>query len=162
FVGAILAGLRVEPVKETRGLYKETRLIDISYTHGDPEVASKIVNAIAETYVANNVEKRSDTDFSTADFLQKRVAELQENIRTDEERLINYARNNKIISLDAGQNTVVERLGGLNKQLLDAENARIDAESKFKAASTSGAASALVEGDSKGSDAEPKLADLRQ
>jgi len=70
FVAAILGGLRVDPVKETRGLYKETRLIDISYTHGDPEVASKIVNAIAETYVANNVEKRSDTSVSTADFLQ--------------------------------------------------------------------------------------------
>lgn len=163
FVGAILGGLRVEPVKETRGLYKETRLIDISYTHGDPEVASKVVNAIAETYVANNVEKRSDTDINTADFLQKRIAGLQENIRTDEERLINYARNNKIISLDAGQNTVVERLGGLNKQLLEAENARIDAESKFNAARTVGAATALVEGDSKqSSDAESKLADLRQ
>jgi len=163
FVAAILGGLRVDPVKETRGLYKETRLIDISYTHGDPEVASKIVNAIAETYVANNVEKRSDTSVSTADFLQKRIAELQENIRTDEERLINYARNNKILSLDAGQNTVVERLGGLNKQLLEAENARIDAESKFNAARSAGAATALVEGDSKqSSDAESKLADLRQ
>ncbi|MEO7971388.1 MAG: exopolysaccharide transport family protein, partial [bacterium] len=163
FVGAILGGLRVDPVKETRGLYKETRLIDISYTHGDPEVASKVVNAIAETYVANNVEKRSDTSVNTADFLQKRIAGLQENIRTDEERLINYARNNKIISLDAGQNTVVERLGGLNKQLLEAENARIDAESKFNAARSAGAATALVEGDQKqGSDAESKIADLRQ
>ena len=127
YVGAILSGLKVDPVKESRGLYKETRLIDITFTHGDPEVASKVVNAIAETYVANNVEKRSDTNVSTADFLQKRIAELQENIRTDEERLLNYARNNRIISLDASQNTVVERLAGLNRQLLEAEAARIDA-----------------------------------
>ncbi|MDQ5844946.1 MAG: Wzz/FepE/Etk N-terminal domain-containing protein, partial [Acidobacteriota bacterium] len=159
FVGAILSGLRVDPVKETRGMYKETRLIDISFTHGDPEVASKVVNAIAETYVANNVEKRSDTNISTADFLQKRVAELQENIRTDEERLLNYARNNKIISLDASQNTVVERLAGLNSQLLEAENARIDAESKYNAARNSGAAAAMAEADPKQTgDAETKLA----
>src|SRR5688572_12522535 len=163
FVGAILGGLRVDPVKESRGLYKETRLIDISYTHGDPEVASKVVNAIAETYVANNVEKRGDTNVSTADFLQKRIAELQENIRTDEERLLNYARNNKIISLDAGQNTVVERLAGLNKQLLEAENERITAESKYNAARTGNAAASLVEGDAKAAgDAEGKLAELRQ
>jgi succinoglycan biosynthesis transport protein ExoP len=163
FVGAILAGLRVDPVKETRGMYKETRLIDISFTHGDPEVASKVVNAIAETYVANNVEKRSDSNISTSDFLQKRVAELQENIRTDEERLLNYARNNKIISLDATQNTVVERLAGLNSQLLEAENARIDAESKFNAARNSGAAAAMAEASGNpAGDAEAKLADLRQ
>ncbi|HKO97140.1 MAG TPA: polysaccharide biosynthesis tyrosine autokinase [Pyrinomonadaceae bacterium] len=163
FVASILGGLRIDPVKESRGAYKETRLIDISYTHGDPEVAAKVVNAIAETYVANNVEKRSDSDVSTADFLQKRIAELQENIRTDEERLLNYARNNKIISLDAGQNTVVERLTALNKQLLDAENARIEAESKFNAARTGNAATALAEADAKqASEAEGKLAELRQ
>lgn len=162
YVGAILGGLRVDPVKEARGLYKETRLIDISYTHGDPEVASKVVNAIAETYVANNVEKRSDTSVSTADFLQKRIAELQENIRTDEERLLNYARNNKIISLDASQNTVVERLAGLNRQLLEAENARIKAEADFKGAKPEGAATALVEGDKQAVDSDAKLADLRQ
>src|SRR5688572_2075775 len=162
FVGAILGGLRVDPVKESRGLYKETRLIDISYTHGDPEVASKVVNAIAETYVANNVEKRGDTNVSTADFLQKRIAELQENIRTDEERLLNYARNNKIISLDANQNTVVERLAGLNKQLLEAEAARIDAESKFNAAKAAGAAAALAENDKNAVEADGKLAELKQ
>src|ERR1044072_7312865 len=49
YVNTILAGLKVEPVKETRGYYKETRLIDIKFTHIDPLVASKIVNAIAET-----------------------------------------------------------------------------------------------------------------
>lgn len=163
FVSAILGGLRIDPVKEARGLYKETRLIDITFTHGDPEVASKVVNAIAETYVANNVEKRSDTNVSTADFLQKRIAELQENIRTDEERLLNYARSNSIISLDANQNTVVERLAGLNRQLLEAENARIDAESKYNAARANGASAALAEADAKvASDSETKLAELRQ
>lgn len=162
YVGTILGGLSVEPVKESRGLYKETRLIDISYMHGDPDVASKVVNAIAETYAANNVEKRTDTNVSTSDFLQKRVAELQENIRTDEERLLNYARNNKIISLDASQNTVVDRLAGLNKQLLEAENQRIEAESRFNAARVAGAATAMVEGDPQANAAESKLAELRQ
>jgi succinoglycan biosynthesis transport protein ExoP len=162
YVRAILLGLRVDPVKESRGLFKETRLIDVSYTHSDPEVASKVVNAIAETYVANNVEKRSDTGVSTADFLQKRIAELQENIRTDEERLLNYAHNNRIISLDSNQNTVVDRLAGLNRQLLEAENARIEAESKFTAARAAGAASALAETDKQAGDSEGKLAELRQ
>ena len=126
-------------MKETRGLYKETRLIDITFTHTDPEVASKVVNAIAETYVYNNLEKKSETNTTTGDFLQKRIAELQQQIRTDEERLVNYAKNNQIISLDANQNTVVERLAALNKQLVEAENARIQAESQFNAAKVPGA-----------------------
>jgi succinoglycan biosynthesis transport protein ExoP len=163
YVSAILMGLRVEPVKENRGTFKETRLIDISFTHIDPGVASKIVNAIAETYVYNNLEKKTDTNLSTAGFLQKRIAELQETIRSDEERLVNYARNNQIISLDAKQNTVVERLSGLNTQLLGAEDDRKKAEAAFNAAKGPGAAAALAEGDAKqANDAEYKLAELRQ
>ncbi len=163
YVSAILGGLKVEPVKETRGLYKETRLIDISFTHTDPDVASKVVNAIAETYVYNNLEKKSESNTTTGDFLQKRIAELQQTIRTDEERLVNYAKSNQIISLDANQNTVVERLAGLNRQLMEAENARILAESQYNAAKVPGKANALAEVDAKqAEDIETKLADLRQ
>jgi len=163
YVNAILGGLKVDPVKETRGLYKETRLIDISFTHSDPEVASKVVNAIAETYVYNNLEKKSETNSTTGDFLQKRIAELQQQTHTDEERLANYGKSHQIISLDANQNTVVERLAALNKQLVEAENDRILAESQYNAAKEPGKATALAEGDAKQiNDSETKAAELRQ
>ncbi|MEK6280458.1 MAG: polysaccharide biosynthesis tyrosine autokinase [Acidobacteriota bacterium] len=163
YVRAILGGSKVDPVKETRGLYKETRLIDISFTHTDPEVASKVVNAIAETYVYNNLEKKSETNATTGDFLQKRIAELQQQIRSDEERLVNYAKNNQIISLDANQNTVVERLAALNTQLVEAEKDRIDAESKYTSAKGIGRADALVDADEKRlGELESKLAELQQ
>jgi capsular exopolysaccharide synthesis family protein len=163
YVAAILGGLKVDPVKETRGLYKETRLIDITFTHTDPEVASKVVNAIAETYVYNNLEKKSVTNATTGDFLQKRIAELQQQNRSDEERLVNYAKSHQIISLDANQNTVVERLASLNRQLVEAEKDRIDAESKYTSAKDPGKAGSLVDADEKRlGDLESKLAELRQ
>jgi len=163
YVGAILGGLKVDPVKETRGLYKETRLIDISYTHTDPEVAAKVVNAIAETYVFNNLERKSETNENTGDVLTKRVAELQQSIRADEEKLVNYAKNNQILTLDASQNTVVERLGALNRQLVEAEKDRVDAEAAYNAAKPAGAATALAEADQqKVNESELRLADLRQ
>jgi len=163
YVNTILAGLKVEPVKETRGYYKETRLIDIKFTHIDPLVASKIVNAIAETYVFSNLEKRTEANSTTGDFLQKRIAELQQQIRTAEERLVNYAKNNQIISLDPNQNTVVERLAGLNRQLLEAENDRKTAEAAYNAAKAPEAASALADdGAKQTNDIESKLIELRQ
>ena len=163
YVGTILNGLKVEPVKESRGYYKETRLIDIKYSHTDPQVASKVVNAIADTYVFSNLEKKTETNSTTGGFLQKRIAELQQQIRTGEERLVNYARNNQIISLDPNQNTVVERLAGLNRQLLEAENERKTAEAAYNAAKAPGAATALADADAKQvTEIETKLVDLRQ
>ncbi|HEX6044894.1 MAG TPA: polysaccharide biosynthesis tyrosine autokinase [Pyrinomonadaceae bacterium] len=163
YVNAIVNGLKVEPVKETRGYYKETRLIDIKFTHTDPQVAAKVVNAIAETYVFWNLEKKTETNSSTGGFLQKRIAELQQQIRTAEERLVNYAKNNQIISLDQNQNMIVDRLSGLNKQLLDAENDRKTAEAAYNAAKAPGAATALADADAKqANEIDSKLVELRQ
>ncbi|HJY29622.1 MAG TPA: polysaccharide biosynthesis tyrosine autokinase, partial [Pyrinomonadaceae bacterium] len=163
YVNNILSGLKVDPVKEARGYYKETRLIDIKFSHPVPDVTSKVVNAIAETYVFSNLEKRTEANSTTGDFLQKRIAELQQQIRTSEERLGNYAKNNQIISLDPNQNTVVERLAGLNQQLLQAENDRKTAEAAYNAAKAPDAANALSEDAAKPTnDLESKLIELKQ
>ncbi|HEV3470249.1 MAG TPA: polysaccharide biosynthesis tyrosine autokinase [Pyrinomonadaceae bacterium] len=162
FVRTLQAGLKVEPVKETRtaGYVKDTRLIDISFRHPDPQVAAKIVNAVAETFVYQNLEKKTETNSTTGDFLQKRVAELQNQIRSDEERLANYAKNHQILSLSGEQNIVVDRLGGLNRQLLEAENERKLAEAAYRAGAEPKAAAALA-GVGSG-EADAKLAELRR
>jgi polysaccharide biosynthesis transport protein len=164
--------LVVEPVKESRLSVRETRLIDISYRHTDPHLAAKLVNAVAETFVLQNLEKKTETSSTTGTYLQQRIAELQGTIRSKEEELINYAKNHQILSLDANQNTVVERLEGLNKQLLVAENERKMAEAAYRASLQPGAAEALAEGGGGESnvpsatrvttEAELRLGDLRQ
>src|SRR6266478_3693840 len=161
---AALQALKVEPVRESRaGYYKETRLIDITFQHGDPETAARITNAVATTFVRSNLEKKNETNTSASEFLSKRVAELQGQIRADEEKLVGYAKSNQILSLDASQNTVVERLAGLNKQLLEAENDRKMAEAEYNAAKAPGAAGALAEANGKDiANSESKLADLKQ
>jgi len=163
YVGALRGGLKIDAVKRAGQAYKETRLIDISFSHTDPEIAAKIVNAVTNAYVLSNLERKTETNASAGDFLQRRVAELQSQIRNGEERLNNYARDHQILSLDATQNTVVERLTGINGQLLAAENERIMAESVYRASLAPGAAGAMAEESNKlGADADGKLAELRQ
>src|SRR6266852_2223672 len=62
YVSALQA-LKVDTVRETRaGYYKETRLIDITFQHGDPETAEKIANTETETFVRSNLEKKNETN----------------------------------------------------------------------------------------------------
>jgi capsular exopolysaccharide synthesis family protein len=152
-------------VESLRGLLdvqqvKDTRLIEIKFTHSNPEVAAKVVNTVAEVFVLINLEKKTETNSTTGDFLQKRIAELQSEIRTGEEKLINYAKNNQILTLDAGQNTVVDRLVGLNKQLLEAENERKMSEAAYRVNQEPGAADAMAAANTK--ELEAKLDDLKQ
>ncbi len=163
FVDTLQRDLKIEPVKETRLQAKETRLIEITYTSGDPKLAARIVNTIADSFAASNLEKKTSTGNASGDFLNNRIAELQTQIREGEQKLIQYGKSNQILSLDPTQNTVVDRLVGLNKQLLEAENDRKLAEAAYRAAQAPGAASALAQENAKSiEDAEQKLTELQQ
>jgi capsular exopolysaccharide synthesis family protein len=165
-VKSLTEDLQIEPVVERRMGYGRdtTRLIEIRYKHPDPRLAARIANTVADTLALTNLERKADKSVSTGEFLQKRIAELQMQIRNGEERLLNYAKSNQIISLDASQNTVVDRLTGLNRQLLEAENERKLAESAWQAARSPGAAMALAEEtvSKQTADIKTRLAELRQ
>jgi capsular exopolysaccharide synthesis family protein len=133
YVGTIIGGLTV-------GDIEGTQLVQITFAHHDPEVAAKVANAVAEGFIRDDLNQRVGSKASASDFLQERIAELQTEIRAGEERLLNYAKSNEILSLeDDAQNTVVARLASLNKDLLVAEANLRDLESQqqqLKAASS--------------------------
>lgn len=162
WVETLSKGLKVDPIKETRTEVKETRLINITFNHSIPQIASEVVNAVADTAAIMNLERKAETTTTAAEFLQKRIAELQSQIRRREEELVSYAGNNQIVSLDPSQNTVVERLAGLNRELLDAENERRKAEAAYKAALAPHGADTMASDITTQNPQEIKLAELRQ
>jgi capsular exopolysaccharide synthesis family protein len=162
-VATLKRNLIITPVKDSRTKNAETRLIDIEYTHQDPVIATKIANTIADVYVLQNLEQKIQTNASASDFLQKRVGELQSDIREGEERLINYAKNNQIVSLDDKQNTVVQRFTDLSQKLGQAENDRIAAQTAYQAAMQNKMRSSTAETrDPQVNGLETRLNELRQ
>ncbi len=163
YVSVLSRNLKVNPVFDNRTHGGETRLIEVKMTHGDPEMAAKIVNEIGDVYVQQNLENKIKSNSVAGDFLQNRVSELQALIRNGEERLINYAKSNQIVSLDERQNTVVQRFADLNLQLGQAENARIAAQTAYQAALQNKMREATVQSqDPQVVALENKLSDLRQ
>ena len=138
FVEVIKRNISVDPVREARSTMKETRLIDISFQHSKPDLAAFVVNAIAETFINANQEKRSGTSRKTNDFLEGRITNLQAEIKADEEKLVDLTQKEGILKTGEGEQTIViDRLSGLNKQLLEAENKRKDAEANYLIVSNS-------------------------
>lgn len=133
YVDLIKKNLTVEPVREARTTSKETRLIDIYYRNNDPELAAFVVNSIATVFAKQNQEKRTGTSRKTNDFLEERVANLQSEIKAGEQKLVDLSKDAGRLQKDDQTTIAIERLTGLNKQLLDAEEARKTAESKYNA-----------------------------
>jgi len=137
YVDAIHKTLEIDPVRESRTSFKDTRLIGITFLHTDPKFAAFVVNSIAETYTVMNQEKRSGTSRKTNDFLQERIASLQSEIKSDEEKLVSLTQDAGILKTEGDQTIVIDRLSGLNKQLLEAENQRKNAEANYFAVNNS-------------------------
>ena len=131
YVDMIRDNLGVEPVRESRATFKDTRLIEVSYRDSNPQLASFIANAIGETFTSVNQEKRSGTSRKTSDFLSKRITDLQSDIASDELRLVDLKQSEGILKTEGDQTIVIDRLSGLNKNLLEAENLRKNAEAKY-------------------------------
>lgn len=131
YVDILKRNLTVEPVRESRATVKDTRLIEVSFRSNDPELAAFVVNGIGETFALSNQEQRSGTSRKTSDFLQKRIADLQADIRSDEIKLVELERSEGILKTPGDQTIVLERLAGLNKDLLTAENERKTAEAEY-------------------------------
>lgn len=155
YVAMLQDNLTVKPLNDTR-------IVEIRFRHADPEMASKVTNAIADTFVLSNLERKTETNSTAMEFLLKRIGELQSAIRKGEEQLINYAKGHEMISLDANQNTVVERLAGLNQQLLEAENERKAAEAAFRVGAAPDALAARTEANANIAAVEAKLAEFKQ
>lgn len=131
YVEVIHKYLGIEPVRESRATVKDTRLIEITYLNSNPELAAFVVNGIAETFTNVNQEKRSGTSRKTNDFLSERIANLQSDIKADEEKLVDLTQNAGILKTDGDQTIVIQRLAGLNKDLLEAENKRKNEEANY-------------------------------
>ncbi len=132
FVEIIRKSLSVEPVRDARVTVKDTRLIELRFSNTNPFLAAFVTNGLAETFATMNQEKRSGTSRKTNDFLQDRIAGLQAEIKSDEEKLFNLTKDEGILKTDGEQTVVLERLAGLNKQLLEAENNRKNAEANYR------------------------------
>ncbi len=124
-----LAGsLTVEPVAQTN-------LVVLKYRHTNPEMAQKIVDTYAKTFVYNNWERETEGSQEAGLIIARKVEELQQKVHQQEETRFNYVKNNNLPQSTApGANLSADRLATLSKQLLDAENQRKDLQSIYEAA----------------------------
>lgn len=151
YVDVLKKNLFIDPIRESRSNYKETRLIELSFTHTSPELAATLVNGVATIFTKQNFEKRNKTSAETSDFLQEQIADYQTKVKTDELGLVGMKSDAGILTVEGEQTIVLQRLSGLNKQLLEATAERQKSEAAYRAAMrTNDALTALADSKSQG------------
>jgi capsular exopolysaccharide synthesis family protein len=121
-VSAFLGRVHIVPVTESK-------LVDAYFTSIDPRFAAVAANALADEYVAQNLEVKMQGTQSMLTWLENEVAAQQAKVEQSERELANYRERENAMSLDEKNNIVLSRLNSLNEAVLRARSTRIEKES---------------------------------
>jgi polysaccharide biosynthesis transport protein len=134
-LGAFRGGLSVQ-------LVPGSSLVQISYTHPNPRLATEISNTLVTTFIEENFRTRYNSVTQTSEWLSKELLDLQLKVQTSEEKLVRYQKDHSILGVDEKQNIVTARLDELNRELTAAQTDRFQKESDQKLVAAGGDPSA--------------------
>lgn len=125
-LGSFSRNLTVEPIRLSQ-------LVIIRYTSPDPGLASRIANAIALTYIENDLDARYQMTLTASTWLQDQLAGLKEKLTQSEQSLQSYREKQGIVSMkEAGQNGSGQQVELLQARLIEARTRRSEVESTYK------------------------------
>jgi exopolysaccharide transport family protein len=142
-------------------LVPNTRIIEIRYRSPDKNLAARVVNTLANTYVEQNFKTRFESTMQASDWLSKQLVDLQIKVETSQEKLVKYQKEHEILGIDEKQNITTAKLDELNRELTTAESVRMEKESIYHLVqsgdSDSIVAAANVDGGARGTSANSAL-----
>ncbi len=103
---------------------KKTNIIIMRYSNRYPDKAASVLNAIAETYVRQNVEMRSAEAEKTLAFLNEQLPLVKAKLDSAEAELTNFRYKKGTVDLSAEAHVTLDRQVELKTQLLTLEQER--------------------------------------
>lgn len=123
--GLLLASLDISPIKDSR-------LVVIHYDSPNPDLAAKVVNTLAKSFINMSLERRFEASSYAKTFLADRIKQVRANLEDSERRLVEYAGEREIIDFEQKQGVLMQKVEAINGKLIEVESERIEAESVFQ------------------------------
>ncbi len=111
---------------------KDTRMILVKYESSNPQQAASVVNSLVDNYVEYNFRTKYDASRQATGWMEQRLDELKVKVEKSEQAMVDYERQNNIVSVGDKQTVAEARLDELNKSLSGAQADRMTKESMYK------------------------------
>jgi tyrosine-protein kinase Etk/Wzc len=118
-VALVRTDLRISETKRQSGIMR------LEYLDADPITGARLVNAIADVYVAQNAERRAAEADKSLQFLEQQLPELREQLEASEARLNSFREQQGTIDIPG-------EITGLLAQTVDLEKNRLEVELKLQ------------------------------
>jgi succinoglycan biosynthesis transport protein ExoP len=124
-VGRLKKGLQVQ-------LVRNSQLAQVSFSTYDRELAAKVANSVADTFIESDLEARMAMSQKASEWLRERMAELKTKVDSSEKALQDYRDRERIVDTKglvlSGAGRQLEEL---TRSLVEARQKRAEAESAY-------------------------------
>ena len=120
-------GLDIEPVRDSR-------LVRIHFDSASAQFAAQAANAVANGFIASNIERGFDASAYAKKYLEDHLQQLRVKLEDSEKQLVQVAQQERIFGTLGGQSLSDQNLTQLNAALAVAQDARIRAEARWRQA----------------------------
>jgi capsular exopolysaccharide synthesis family protein len=124
-VAAFKGRLRVDRIKDTH-------MLSVSVESTDPTEAANLANALVANYIEYNFRTKYDATRQATGWMEQRLDELKLKVEKSSQAMVDYERQNNIVSFGEKQSVPVARLEDLSKELNNAQTDRLTKESLYK------------------------------
>jgi len=128
---------RLRVIQELQGALRitekgrKTGVLLVELEGGDPRKAAAILDAVAVTYVRQNVERKSAEAAKTLEFLESQLPTLKANLDAAEASLKGYQVEKGSLDLTSQAQSLLDRSVEIEKALSEAELQRSDLRQRF-------------------------------
>jgi succinoglycan biosynthesis transport protein ExoP len=123
-LSAFMSGLNVARVRNTY-------VIAISYTSGNPQQAAKIANLIADVYLDQELEAQYESSQRSTQWLKGRLSNLQEDLTKTETEVEKYKEDNGIVYTQNQNLLSDQQLSELNSNLIISRAESAQAKARY-------------------------------
>jgi len=115
---------------------RRSRAVELRFDSQDPELAARVVNAVAENYIQKNLEARWDAAQKASEWLTTQLKDLKARLEKSEDDLEKYAADNNLLYLETGkgdaESIVNQSVREVQEELTKAQADRMEKESIFR------------------------------
>ena len=130
-VGIVLAGRTVKPIAGSR-------MVDVVYQDPDPVRAQQVTMALADAFIASNVDKRFQANAYAKTFLEDQIAQLKLKLGASENAMLDFAEKEKIVVVNERASVAENNLAAANTSLSALVQERIKGEELWKQVESNG------------------------
>ncbi|MFP4068541.1 MAG: GumC family protein [Opitutales bacterium] len=106
-------------------------MVNVAYTHPDPDIAARVANLFAEEYINHTLTQNIDASMKAVEDLRIRAEQQKDRVEEIELKLAEYREQNNAVSLDAQENVAGEQLAALNELKTTSKNRFDELETKW-------------------------------